>query len=459
MRNADRRVCAIIFLAALALCALVTKSHVVSWNDGSRFATVDALTADHTFQIDGSPFAVGLGDMIRYRGRSYSDKPPLPAVLGAGVGLVLAPFGISLRQTPAAAIYLITLLTIGASFAIGCCYAYAFQRVLGFEPRVAAAVATLTGVGTLALPYATVFANHVPCGAAGLAACYHLYRARDEGARALVLGGLALSLCYAFDAAGAVFALAAAILLWGSPVRRWLLFAAAGTPIVAAQLSYNLAISGSVLPTVFNLGVWSDATLPLHAESARVLVVHAPAEYLAFVVSLLVGARGLFSFTPLMLVAGCGFVVMWRIGGPVRRLAIAIVATSVAFVFMIVFLQQNDVRAVNFGERRYVDLFFALGVAFGPALTAIRSAAAAAAVRVAAAASIAIAALGTVAPFSGDPGESGFVFGFTEFVALARRTPLQGAADVLLLVVLIVLVVRSLPPALDGGGAARPARS
>ena len=438
----DRRVLVAIFFAALALCALLTKTHVVSWSDGSRIATIDALIADHTFQIDGSPYAVRLGDMIRYRGRSYSDKPPLPAVLGAGVALVLAPFGITLRLTPGTAIYLITLLTVGVSFAIGCCYAYAFQRLLGFEPRVAIAVATLTGAGTLALPYATVLVNHVPSGVAGLAACYHLYRARDGSARHVALGGFAVSLCYAFDAAGAVFALAAATMLWGMPLRKWLLCAASGVPIVAAELGYNLAISGSALPTVFNLGVWSDPTLPLHAESAKVLIVHSPAEYLAFVVNLLVGVRGLFAFTPLMLVAAYGFVVMWLTGGRVRRLALAIAATSVVFFFMIVFLQQNDVRAENFGERRYVDLFFALSVALGPALTSIRAPAAAVAVRLAVVASVAIAALGTVAPFSGAPGESGFVFGVAEFVALSRRAHVQALFDVLLLIVVLALVLR-----------------
>ena len=127
----DRRHLLFVFVAALALCALVTKSHVLGWNDGSRVATVDALTAARTFQIDGSPYAAGLGDEIRFRGRTYSDKPPLLSVLGAGVAAALAPAGITLRRTPGTAIYLVTLFTVGVWFAIGCTYAFAFQRLLG----------------------------------------------------------------------------------------------------------------------------------------------------------------------------------------------------------------------------------------------------------------------------------------------------------------------------------------
>jgi hypothetical protein len=436
----DRRALVAVFFTALLLCALVTKSHVTGWNDGSRFATIDALTANHTFVIDGSPFERDLGDKIRFRGRTYSDKPPLLAVEGAGVALLLAPLGITLRHAPAAAIYAITLLTVGVWFALGCCYAYAFQRLLGFERRTAAAVAALTGAGTLALPYATVLANHVPCGAAALAGCYHLVRGRDGSpAQALLAGGF-FGLAYAFDSAGVLLAIAGVVLLWGARPLRWVLCIAAVLPIFALQLAYNVSISGSVMPTVFNAQAWSDPSLPLHSWSSQIFGVFSPGAYLAFAVNLLVGSKGLFSFTPLMLVAGFGVSVMWRTGGLMQRLAVAIVSAAGAFFLAILFLQSIDIIAPSFGERRYVDLFFLLGIAFGPALAAVRSGVALLAVRLTIVVSVAIAALGTVAPFAGE-GQSGFEFGSAAFGALARRSPIQAALDVLLLIVEIALVL------------------
>ena len=110
----DRRITIAVFVVAFALCALLTKTHVTSWNDGSRIATVDALTANKTFVIDGSPFAVNLGDKILFHGRHYSDKPPLLAVEGAAVAFVLAPFGITFEHQRPLTIYLVTLLTVGA---------------------------------------------------------------------------------------------------------------------------------------------------------------------------------------------------------------------------------------------------------------------------------------------------------------------------------------------------------
>jgi hypothetical protein len=442
----DRRTSIVVFLVALAFCAALTKSHVSSWSDRSRVATVDALTSRGTFAIAGSPYAIGLGDAISFRGTTYSDKPPLLSLLATAVVLLAAPFGVTLQQTPGAAIYLMTLLTVGVWYAIGCAYAYAFQRLLGFERRIALAVAALTGAATLALPYAVVLTNHVPCGAAALAGCYHLVRARAGGTLHAALAGSFFALAYAFDAAGVLLAIAGVVLLWGRPARRWLIAIAAGLPVVALQMAYNVHVSGSILPTAFTGGVWSaTAPIPAWATEPQPFVLQSPGDYVRFAATVLVGGKGLLSYTPLVLVAAYGLAVMWRAGGGLRRLAVAIVATTAVLVVMIVALQNQDVRAQNFGERRYADLFFILCVALGPALASIRGRAAAFAVRACAALSVAIAALGTVAPFGGEAGESGFSFASAAFAALYRRSPVQAALDVLLLAVVVVFVVRLLP--------------
>jgi hypothetical protein len=458
-RNAvDRRLTAAVFVAAFAVCALLTKAHVTSWNDGSRIATVDALTANKTFAIDGSPYAANLGDKILFRGRHYSDKPPLLALSAAGVAVLAAPLGITLRHTPGTAIYLITLLTVGVWFALGCAYAYAFQRLLGFAPRVAAAVAALTGVATLALPYATVLTNHVPCGAAALAGCYHLLRARDGRRVHDLLAGMFFALAYAFDAAGIVLAVAGVILLWRAPVRRWLLCIAAGAPIVALQLAYNVLVSGSILPTAFTANVWTEFPLKPGATAPQPFELLPAAEYGRLAVNLLFGGKGLLTYTPLVLLAGYGVIVMQRAGSIMRRVAYAIAVTTAVYFVMILALQ-NDFAAQNYGERRYVDVFFLIGVALGPALASVRSRSAVVAARLCIALSLCIAALGTVAPFGGAQGQSGFSFGSAEFAALMRRAPVSADVDVFLLIVLVVLVLWLVPFPLRTAAAASPAGS
>jgi hypothetical protein len=440
----DRRLTIAVFIAAFAVCALLTKTHVTSWNDGSRIATVDALTANRTFVIDGSPFAVNLGDKILFRGRHYSDKPPLLALSAAGVALLASPFGITLRHTPGTAIYLVTLLTVGVWFALGCCYAYAFQRLLGFAPRIGLAVGALSGLATLALPYATVLTNHVPCGASALAGCYHLVRGRDGKRVHDVLAGMFFALAYAFDASGVVLAIGGVMLLWRAPVRRWLVCIAAGAPIVALQLAYNVLVSGSILPTAFTANVWTEFPLKPGATAPQPFELLSAGDYARLAVNLLFGGKGLLSYTPLVLVAGYGVVIMQRAGGLMRRVAYAIAVTTVVY-FMLILTLQNDFAAHNFGERRYVDVFFLVGVALGPALASVRSRWAVVAIRLCVALSVCIAALGTVAPFGGAQGQAGFSFGSAEFAALMHRAPVQAGIDLLVLIVLVVLVLRLVP--------------
>ncbi len=434
------RVAILVVCLAFVMCAALTKRHVVSWNDASRFATVDALVADHSFAIDGSGYAAATGDKIRVRGRTFSDKPPLLSALGAVVAGALGTAGISLRRTPETAIYLITLSTVGAAFTIGCWYAVAFQRRLGFDERRSAAVAGATVLGTLALPYATVFTNHVPAGVAGLAGTYYLMFERTR-VRGALLAGLCLSLAYAFDPGAVVFAVLAAVMLAGSPPRTIALFVAACVPVVALQVGYNFIVTGSPLPPIFNHAVWSDPTLPEYMPPTTPIVTQFTLpSYLQFAAEQLIGSKGLFVFTPLAAVSVFGVVTMWRAGAELRRLGSAIAATAVVlFVLIVVF--QNDEFSRNFGERRYVDIAFVGCTPLGVAFAAVRGALGSLVVRIAVGASVLIAALGTVAPFAGGYNQSGFVFAWQELGTIAHRNPSQACEDVIAACVLLALML------------------
>jgi hypothetical protein len=436
-----RRYPAVVFCLAFVLCALVTKPHALSWNDTSRLATIDSLLSRHTFAIDDSPFAARTGDKYRYAGRTYSDKPPAVALQGAAAASALAPFGVTLASTPGRAIYIITLATAGVWFALGCAYAYAFGRLLRLEPGLAALVAALSGIATLALPYATVLANHVPAGAAAIAGAYHLVRGRQRASHAM-LAALFFTLAYAFDSAAVVLAVCAFVLLWGAPPRIWAAFGAACVPVLAAQLAFNVAVSGGLGPPAMNQASWADPSSPFHRPDQSLLLFSSAGDYVRYAIYLLVGDKGLFTYTPLALLCAFGFVQMWRAAGLERRIAVAIVATFAAYYTLMVAFT-NDYGALNYGERRYVDLFFLLCAGLGPALTALRGGIAAVGARFAVVWSIAAAGLGVIAPFGEPRGIPGYVFALGEFVRLAHRAPAQALIDVAVLLVTIYLVLRS----------------
>lgn len=436
---------AAVFVAAFVLIALVTKPYVLSWNDGSRLATVDALVSEHTFAIDHARFAAATHDKYVHDGHTYSDKPPALAVQGAAVATALAPLGIGLGTQPGRAIYLITLLTVGLWFALGCAYAFAFARLLGADAQQAALVAALTGVGTLVFPYATLLINHVPAGATALAGAYHLMRAREDGRRAVAAGGF-LSLAYAFDAAAVVLALLAVVMLWGAPARRWLAVGLAAVPVVALQLAFNVAVSGALGPPAMNPSSWSDPSSPFHRPDPSIVFFSQPLDYAKYAAYVLVGGKGLIPYTPLILVCAYGFVRLYAAGGALRRFAVAVGITWLVYVALIVGFT-NDYGALNYGQRRYVDLLFLACVGLTPALAAVSSPFAVFAVRALFVASLAMATLGAVEPFGGAAGDAGYAVAAREFAGLAHRAPVQAALDLALLAVIIVLVLRSWPSA------------
>ncbi len=435
----------IIFLAALLLCALLTKPHAVSWNDASRLATIEALVTRHTFAIDGTAFSKITKDKYRYGGHTFSDKPPLPALQGAIVAAIAQPLGAPLAPNGGLAIYLVTLFTVGVWFAIGITYVYLLQQLLGVPAQTAAFAAALAGLGTLVLPYATVLANHVPAGAAILAAIYHLARGRDGARLHLVAAGAFASIAYAFDAAACVIAIAAAMLLPVARWDRWAIFALTCAPLVALQLLFNEYTGGTFGPPAMNAASWSDPASPFHYRFHESLLPFPHlADFARYAVYVTVGGKGLIVYTPLVVLCVAGLALLVREGGMQRRVALAIIAMSTVYVLLTIVFT-NDFGAQNYGERRYVDILFALCVGLGPVLRSLRLHWQQWVARAIAIASIVIAALGTLAPFGGRVGQSGFGVAWAALLELMHRAPLQAALDVVALIVVLAVTLLRWP--------------
>src|SRR3989338_8238197 len=65
----------ILFVLLFLFYASLVKTDV-SWNDGSRFASVESMVERGTLAIDNSSFFNSTSDKIFYNGHFYSDKAP-----------------------------------------------------------------------------------------------------------------------------------------------------------------------------------------------------------------------------------------------------------------------------------------------------------------------------------------------------------------------------------------------
>ena len=167
-----------------------------SWNDASRMATVQSLVESGSFVIDRTAF-VGTGDKVLINGHFYSEKPPMPSVLGAAVYLPLHRLGISLHEGRSLAYYLVTLLTIKLFWLLGALAFYASLRFTGLDPEKRFLASLALGIGSLYFSWAVVFNNHALAAACLSIGFYFLLNARHGAPVRRNLGAAGFFLLFA----------------------------------------------------------------------------------------------------------------------------------------------------------------------------------------------------------------------------------------------------------------------
>jgi hypothetical protein len=288
------------------------------------------------------------------------------------------------------------------------------------------------------LTWATVLANHVPCGAAVLAGTTHGVLAARGSRKHAAISGLFLSLAVVFDASAAVF-LSIPILLAQHRLRHlWLPIVVGAAPLLICQAAFNLAYSGSLLPPAMNGAVWNypGSIFAHHYLSWGMLgSIWAYIDYAQY---LTIGDKGLITYSPLILVAVYGLYVMRRRDDEQQRLSLAIVVSTALFL-VTVLLFTDDHSAANYGQRRYVDFIPLVCVGLGPMLATLNGKYRVGVVRIIVILGILMQALGTVSPWTGAPG---FLWNIGRFHALWQRAPLIGCVDVILTIAIMLLSIR-----------------
>lgn len=137
-------------------------------NQNARYALVFSLVEDKSLRIDRYVEATPRGSLLDkafYKGHYYSDKPPLPAFLGALIykGLSLFKKPVRSKASYFNLAHFIRILVISlpqALFAL-----FLFRLGKSKTHHLLALLLTLSyALGTLAFPYSTLFYGHVLAG-------------------------------------------------------------------------------------------------------------------------------------------------------------------------------------------------------------------------------------------------------------------------------------------------------
>ncbi|MBM3333748.1 glycosyltransferase family 39 protein, partial [Candidatus Sumerlaeota bacterium] len=227
----------------LVVSVLFAQHDVDSPNVASRMDTIQSLVERRTFCIDQSlgKFRV---DVIKIGDHFYSDKPPLLSVLGAGLYWPLHTIlGMSFANKAHEPwlYHILTVVFVGLTAAIGLWLLAQCLFLAGLESSAIARTVILTGAGTMFLPYAVTFNNHVPAAMAITGALYCFLRAQSNGASAarwLALAGLFAGLAFNLDVVPGAVALVGFAALAFQRKRRLADVAAYGIGLIGPMLVF-----------------------------------------------------------------------------------------------------------------------------------------------------------------------------------------------------------------------------
>lgn len=232
------------------------------WNQNSRFDLVRAVVEHGTFAIDR--YEGNTGDDSVRDGHHYSDKAPGAAALCVPTYWLMYRF--SGRPDPVSPAWLAWAAWISIAIAIGVPSALAATFLarlcihLGLAPAAATGVALLWGLGTMALPYATLLYGNQLAGALMLIAFALLVEIRQRKPaapeRMLTVGAL-LGYAVATEYPAALIAVPIAIYGLASSGVRPARYAIVGGAIpIALLLAYHWTAFGSPFALPYDYSVW-----------------------------------------------------------------------------------------------------------------------------------------------------------------------------------------------------------
>lgn len=291
-------------LALLVLAALGPFVAEFTAQTGSRYGFAGAVVDEGSIRLDGHRSILSGEDYVERDGHLYSDKAPGQPVLSVPLYAAARAAGAEpaadLRFAGNLGAWWVTLWTTVVPAALLCGLMYLVARTV--VPSSAASAALALSFGSLLLVFGTQMYSHVLTALLGFAA-WALVRTRATplGTRRLLAAGALVGAAVSTEyTAALVGLLLAAWLLRRGVGVRLLWFAAGALPFALGIAAYQWAAYGNPFRTAYGLKDSLSGTA----------VVGAPS--LSTGLTALVGSRGIFLLTPVVLVGVVGAVLLLR---------------------------------------------------------------------------------------------------------------------------------------------------
>jgi hypothetical protein len=320
-----------VLVSALALTfAYAWPEQPAGWNASAHFALVRSL-ADGTATID--PYRDETGDVGWYQNHYYAAKAP-------GLALYSLPPWLVLERIPQigdARDRAIWALNFWACV-VPAVLLFLLVRAVGdrLSPGTGLMSAIALGLGTMVLPFATMYFSHIPAAAAAFAAFAILVREREGPFRrpTVFAAGLLAGLAVVFEYPAALIGLVLAGYVISARPRlaRGVAYATGAALGVAPLIAFQWLVYGSPFHTPY------DDVVAVPGKSGHDVVGSNGEGFLGVTtprfsdaVRLLVDDdRGLLVLSPLVLAGVAGLVLLWRAGR--RAESLTCLAIGAAFL-------------------------------------------------------------------------------------------------------------------------------
>jgi hypothetical protein len=289
----------VMFFAIFALT--FTRPYVDTTNNSSRFMTMQSIVEHGTITISDQHFYTD--DKIFREGNFYSSKPPVLSIAGAGIYFVLHNvFDLDIHILEQSwAIYFLNIILTGGSFFLLLFILYKIIKLLDVRQEYRLLVLSGFAVGTLFFSYFISLNNHTIAGSMLLLGFYFLLKLKLKESsnykKYIGLAGFFLSLAAVIDLpTGLAFlGLFFVYCLVVFPKKYLIYYALAALPMLILHLAFNYQVTGDFLPPQLHLEFWRPE------DVARILASRS--NVVVYLINILVGTHGLFSYTPILLFA------------------------------------------------------------------------------------------------------------------------------------------------------------
>jgi hypothetical protein len=324
-----------LFPVLLLVLAYASVVQTPGANEYAHYASVRAL-AHGTAVVD--PYRGSTVDVSWYHGHYYAAKAP-------GLALLTAPVYMVLKRVHAARLvegrihaHFLTALPIWALGLVGVVLPAAVLLLLirrvadDFEPGLGPAVAVTAGLGTLILPFSTLFFDHMLGAALGFAA-FFVIRSRHGGTASLAWSGLLAGLAVTADYPLALVAIGVGLyaILRGARIGGILAYGTGFMVGIVPLFAYNWWAFGSATHFPYEDAVLQGGRTGhdvLGANSQGLFGVGAPSFPRA--VELLFAPTGLLTLAPVMAMGAVGVVLLYR-----RRRNEALLIAFIALAYLV----------------------------------------------------------------------------------------------------------------------------